>query len=102
MSSDSNEPGCLTWIIIFFAFIFAFNRINDLEEDVAQLKLDTTMNSNIDNPEARIIRSEALQWWALCTPEDRVAYCEAHVGNERHPATLKGSEIEQIYVNSLK
>lgn len=57
-------------------------------------------NDSIDYPEARIIRSEALQWWAICTPEDRITYCEAHYGENRHPATLTGREIENIYVTS--
>lgn len=57
-------------------------------------------NDSIDYPEARIIRSEALQWWAICTPEDRVIYCEEHYGIERHPTTLTGREIERIYVNA--
>lgn len=38
MALDNSDSGCLTWIIIFVAFILAFNRINDLEEDVKELK----------------------------------------------------------------
>lgn len=48
-------------------------------------------------PEARIIRSEALQWWALLPPEDKFIYCEAHYGVERVPSSLTGREIEKIY-----
>lgn len=57
-------------------------------------------NDNIDYPEARIIRSEALKWWAIITPEERVIYCDAHHGSERHPSTLTGREIELIYKTS--
>lgn len=57
--------------------------------------------SDIDYPEAQIIRAEALKWWnKTLSAEDRVMYCEAHYGIERHPATLTGREIEKIYVNS--
>lgn len=49
-------------------------------------------------PEARIMRSEALQWWGLLPPEERYAYCEIHYGAERHLHSLTGREIERIYI----
>lgn len=47
--TDSNSPSCLTWIIIFFAFVFAFNRINDLEDDVKELKMYQHKQINVDS-----------------------------------------------------
>ena len=41
--------------------------------------------------------SEALKWWALLTDEERLIYCETHHGDERHPHTLTGREIEDIH-----
>ena len=55
------------------------------------------MNKYIDFPPARKNRSEALQWWATLAPEDRIIYCETHHGEERHPATLTGKEIQKIF-----
>lgn len=58
------------------------------------------MNKNIDDPLARTLRSEALKWWALLTDEERLIYCQSHFGDERHPKTLTGREIEKILVDA--
>lgn len=50
--------------------------------------------------EARIIRSEAMKWWATLTPDDRKIYCKAFHGRERRPESLTGREIENMYVTS--
>ena len=52
------------------------------------------------HPEARIIRSEALQWWASLPPEDRIIHCEAHYGDYLKHQSLTGREIERIYAVS--
>ena len=57
-------------------------------------------NYEIDYPTAREMRVIALQWWALLHPEDRVIYCEAHHGVERHPSSLTGREIQSMYLIS--
>ena len=63
----------------------------------------SAMNENFENNfvEAHVERSEALQWWAALPPEDRVIYTEAHHGEERHPMTLTGSEILDIYRTAI-
>lgn len=47
-------------------------------------------------------RSIALRWWATeLTPEQRVEYTSLHHGDERHPHTLTGREIEDIYQTAI-
>lgn len=58
-------------------------------------------NDSIDYPEARLIRSEALKWWALQTDEHKRIYVGSVLGAERLDTALTGREIEKIYV-SLK
>ena len=58
-------------------------------------------NTSIDYPEARIIRSEALKWWATSlAEEDRKIYAKAYFGPDCNHHALRGKEIEQIYVNA--
>ncbi len=56
---------------------------------------------DIDYPEARLIRSEALKWWATSlAEEDRKIYAKAYYGPDCNHNTLRGREIEKIFVNA--
>ena len=56
----------------------------------------------MDNyPECRLIRSEALKWWALLTDSERAIYRDAHYPGQ-HVNALRGSDIETMYATACE
>ena len=85
-------------IFIFFLWIFIGILLG--KDDNKRKNRKTMSNNDIDYPEARIVRSNALKWWATLTTEDRRIYTTEYYGEERNPMSLTGREVEKMYVES--